>query len=250
MRTVAIIPARMGSSRFPGKPLATLLGRPMIEHVYRRVTLSESVDQTYIATCDLEIKSAAEAFGAPIIMTSNHHKRATDRVAEAITAIACETIIMIQGDEPMVLPEMLGTALAPMRDVEEAPDCVNLSKRIASEADFRNPNTIKVVANAAGNAMYMSRQPIPTLAGEAFSTARAYKQVCIISFKRSALREFAALAPTPLERFESIDMLRFIEHGKSVRMIETEFDTQAVDTPEDLERVAQLMQNDSLLCRY
>lgn len=249
MKTIAIIPARMGSSRFPGKPLAKLLGRTMLEHVYKRVALSDALDATYIATCDEEIQQTAEAFGASVIMTSDKHERASDRVAEAITGLDAELIVMVQGDEPMTHPRMIDTAVAPFRTDPQL-GCVNLVRRIENEADFYDVNTIKVIMNQRGDALYMSRQPIPTLAKSGFVSTSAYKQVCIIPFTRAMLLHYTQLPATPLEQLESIDMLRLLEHSIRVKMVETEFNSQAVDTEADLTRVSKLMESDPLLSSY
>jgi len=249
MKTIAVIPARMGSSRFPGKPLATILGRTMIEHIYRRVSMSKSLEATYIATCDEEIKQAAQNFGAPVIMTANTHERASDRVAEATAQIDADLIVMVQGDEPMTHPKMIDTAVAPFKDDLQL-DCVNLVKSIDNEADFYSTNTIKVIMNQSGDALYMSRQPIPTLNKLGFENTLAHKQVCIIPFRRATLIDYSRLPPTPLEQLESVDMLRLLEHGYRVKMVKTEFDTQAVDTEDDLIRVAKLMESDLLIASY
>ena len=249
MKTIAVIPARMGSSRFPGKPLAMILGRTMIEHIYRRVSMSNSLEATYIATCDEEIKQAAQNFGAPVIMTANTHERASDRVAEAIAQIDADLIVMVQGDEPMTHPKMIDTAVAPFKDDLQL-DCVNLVKSIENEADFYSANTIKVIMNQRGDALYMSRQPIPTLDKLGFEHTLAHIQVCIIPFRRATLIDYSRLPPTPLEQLESVDMLRLLEHGYRVKMVKTEFDTQAVDTEDDLIRVAKLMKSDLLMASY
>ncbi|MBX3630533.1 MAG: 3-deoxy-manno-octulosonate cytidylyltransferase [Nitrosomonas sp.] len=249
MKTIAVIPARMGSTRYPGKPLAPLLGRPMIEHIYKRVALSTVLDATYIATCDEEIRNVAEGFGATVIMTADTHERASDRVAEAVTHLEADLIVMVQGDEPMTHPDMIDAAVKPFEDNPEI-SCVNLVRRIEQESDFRDPNTIKVVMDQSNNAIYMSRQPIPTLSKTGFSQTAAYKQVCIIPFRRDMLFRYTHLPSTPLEQLESVDMLRLLEHGYKVRMVPTAFNTQAVDTEADLARVAELMKNDTLLSRY
>lgn len=255
MKTIAVIPARMGSSRFPGKPIANLLGRTMLEHVYKRVALSKALDATYIATCDDEIRRAAENFGAPVIMTADTHERASDRVAEAVAEIDAELIVMVQGDEPMTHPEMIDAAVAPFRHDPEL-GCVNLMRSIDNKGDFYDFNTIKVVTDQHGDALFMSRQPIPTVpasalsAGSDFPHTLAFKQVCIIPFRRKTLLEFSRLPSTPLEKLESVDMLRLLEHGYRVKMVETRFNTQAVDTQADLERVARLMEKDPLLASY
>ena len=249
MKTIAVIPARMDSSRFPGKPIAMLLGRTMLEHIYKRVILSNSLDATYIATCDEEIRQVAQDFGAPVIMTANSHERASDRVAEAVAEIDAELIVMVQGDEPMTHPKMIDTAVAPFRDDLQL-NCVNLVRSIDNEADFYNINTIKVIMNQQGDALYMSRQPIPTIDKLGFMQTLTYKQVCIIPFRRTTLFDYTRLPPTPLEQLESVDMLRLLEHGYRVKMVKTEFDTQAVDTEADLARVAKLMESDPLLASY
>jgi 3-deoxy-manno-octulosonate cytidylyltransferase (CMP-KDO synthetase) len=248
-RIVAVVPARMSSSRFPGKPLAPLLGRPMIEHVYRRAALCEGLDAVYVATCDEEIRVVVEKFGGAVIMTSADHERASDRVAEVAERVEAEIIVMIQGDEPMIMPEMIEAAVAPML-ADKAVTCVNLVRRIGTRAEHVDPNTIKVVMNVHGDALYFSRAPIPAIDFDNGKQQPVFKQVCVIPFRRAALREFARLAPTPLERAESIDMLRIIEHGGRVRLVETDVDTHAVDTPADLRLVEDMMKDDPLIRRY
>lgn len=249
MKIVAIIPARMGSSRFPGKPLAPILGKPMIEHVYRRVAMCERLDATVIATCDEAIRSAAEAFGAPVVMTSDEHERASDRVAEAADELEADIIVMVQGDEPMIYPDMIDAAIAPFLSDADV-GCVNLTHAIDTSEDYANPNTIKVVTDIHDNAMYMTRAPIPTLAKAGFEATRVLKQVCIIVFTRAELETYTRLPPTPLEAYESVDMLRLMEHGRPVRMVPTRRDTLAVDCPEDIERVEAQLKHDPLIERY
>jgi 3-deoxy-manno-octulosonate cytidylyltransferase (CMP-KDO synthetase) len=249
MKTIAIIPARMGSSRFPGKPIAKILGRPMIEHIYKRVAMSKSLHATYIATCDEEIREVAQGFGAQVIMTADTHERASDRVAEAVEKLDADLIVMVQGDEPMTHPDMIDAAIAPFEN-NPGLGCVNLVRKIDNEADYMDFNTIKVVMNRQNDALYMSRRPIPSLAKSGFVNTDAYKQVCIIPFRREILFQYTNLSPTPLEQLESVDMLRLLEHGLSVRMVHTEFNTQAVDTPADLAKVEKLMNDDPLLSRY
>jgi len=238
----------MGSSRFPGKPLAPLHGLPMIEHVYRRAQLCDQLDEVYVATCDDEIRAAAQNFGATVILTSMAHERATDRVAEAAGHFASDIIVMIQGDEPMITPEMIAASLGPFR-FDRATCCVNLVHRINSRLELLDPNTIKVVADLNDNALYFSRSPIPKVDSKQ-SNVKILKQVCVIPFRRECLLEFARLAPSPLEQAESIDMLRLLEHGMSVRLVETQVTTHAVDTPEDLQLVETLMNNDELMRQY
>lgn len=221
----------------------------MIEHIYKRVAMSQSLDATYIATCDEEIREVAEGFGAQVIMTSDTHERASDRVAEAVVYLDADLVVMVQGDEPMTHPHMIDAAVAPFKDNPNL-GCVNLVRKIEHEADYLDINTIKVVMNQQNDALYMSRRPIPSLAKSGFADTAAYKQVCIIPFRRTTLFQYTNLAPTPLEKLESIDMLRLLEHGMQVKMVPTEFDTQAVDTTADLARVEKLMASDLLLSRY
>jgi 3-deoxy-manno-octulosonate cytidylyltransferase (CMP-KDO synthetase) len=249
VRIVAVIPARMGSSRFPGKPLAALLGRPMIEHVVRRAAMCERLEAVYVATCDEEIRTVVEGFGGTVLMTSPAHERASDRVAEAAGRVEAEIVVMIQGDEPMITPDMIVAAVAPMLQ-DQAVACVNLARRIVNAEEYVDPNTIKVVMNIHGEALYFSRAPIPAIDFAAVDAAPVFKQVCVIPFRYDFLHEFAHLAPTPLERAESIDMLRVIEHGGRVRLVETGVDTHAVDTPDDLRLVESLMKDDPLVMRY
>lgn len=249
MRTVAIIPARMGSSRFPGKPLARIGRHTMVEHVYRRTALCPAVSATYVATCDEEIHSLVEEFGGRAIMTSPQHERASDRIAEAARSLDADVVLMVQGDEPMVTPDMIQAALSPFhRDPTVV--CVNLAAHIETMEDFEDRNTIKVVMAENGDALYLSRAPIPSLTRASFGQVPAYKQVCVIPFRKDFLLRFTALPPTPLEQAESIDMLRALEHGYRVRMVRISQTTQAVDTPEDLARVEAMMRQDTLVGIY
>jgi 3-deoxy-manno-octulosonate cytidylyltransferase (CMP-KDO synthetase) len=247
-RIIAVIPARMGSTRFPGKPLAPLLGRPMIEHVVRRAEMCDLLDEVYVATCDEEIRSTVRAFGGAVIMTSPAHERASERVAEAADHIEADIVVMIQGDEPMITPAMIGAAVAPMLD-DGTVSCVNLVQRINNQQDHLDPNTIKVVMNVHGDALYFSRAPVPAV-DFTRSHALVFKQVCVIPFRRDFLRQYARWVPTPLELAESIDMLRVIEHGGRVRLVETDTETHAVDTTEDLRLVAALMKDDPRILQY
>lgn len=245
LKISAIIPARMGSSRFPGKPLAKILGRTMIEHVVRRTKMCEILDAVYVATCDEEIRKTVESFDGEVVMTANTHERASDRIAEAAQSLDSDIFVMVQGDEPMITPQMIVESVAPMLE-NESVKCVNLVRRIESEEEYLNRNTIKVVMNLKNEALYFSRSPIPSLDFNATENLPVFKQVCVIPFRRDFLQTFANLAPTPLERAESIDMLRLLEHGESVHLVETFADTHAVDTPEDLRLVENLMKNDLL----
>ncbi len=255
-RAIAIIPARMGSSRFPGKPLAPILGMPMLGHVYHRAKMSEVLAEVYIATCDEEIGRYADSIGAKWIMTKDTHERASDRAAEAMQKIEGETgekadvIVMIQGDEPMITPEMVDMSLEPFR-TDPGIKVVNLMAPILTEQEHGDPNCPKVVVDKDTFALYFSREPIPSAKKWDKKDPRPkWKQVCVIPFTRDFLLEYNALPQTPLEIVESIDMNRVLEHGFKVKMVPEDIETYPVDTPEDLKRVEEKMQSDPLLEKY
>ena len=239
----------MGSSRFPGKPLARILGLSMVEHVYLRSTMCSALDQVYVATCDQEIYEAVEAFGGKAIMTSPDHERASDRVAEAARDLAADFIVMLQGDEPMTYPHMMELALEPLIN-DSGIVCSNLIHPIKTHEEFIDTNTIKVVMDREGFALYFSREPIPTRSVLGFEQLSAYKQVCVIPFRRDFLLKFAELEPTHLEKAESVDMMRALEHGYKIKLVESPFESHAVDTPDDLLRVEDMMKSDPLVPRY
>jgi len=240
MRIVGVIPARMASSRFPGKPLALIRGLPMLEHVYRRTRACQLLAEVVIATCDREIAHVAESFGAKTILTSASHDRASDRVAEATARDIAEIVVMVQGDEPLVRPEMIEASVEALL-LDATVDCANLATAIRSENELRDRNTIKVVAGLGGHALYFSRQPIPDCGARSLPTHAHLKQVCVIPFRRHALATFASLPRGPLEELESIDMLRFLENGHRVRIVTTDVPTHAVDVPGDVRIVEELM---------
>jgi len=255
LNIIGIIPARMGSSRFPGKPLAKILGMPMIGHVYSRCKMSEVLQEVYIATCDQEIVDYANLIGAKSIMTKNTHERASDRAAEAvlkieeITGQKFDVVVMIQGDEPMVTPEMINDSVEPFKK-DGSIKVVNLMAPIKSLEEHFDPNCPKVVVDRNNFALYFSREPIPSRKKTKEKNIPAYKQVCIIPFLRDYLIEYNNLEPTTLEIIESIDMNRVLEHGQKVKMVLNDNDTHAVDTPEDLILVEKLMADDPLVKVY
>ena len=241
---VGLIPARMGSSRFPGKPMATILGKPMIGHVYENVSRSSMLGLTVVATCDEVIANYIKSIGGIAVMTSTKHVRASDRCAEALLTLERERserydiAVMVQGDEPMTQPEMIDEAVRAMLE-DESVNVVNLLGKIESKTDYEDPNCIKVVCDRNGDALYFSRQPIP--AWDTPGAGESGKQVCIIPFRRNFLLEYLNLEPTPLEIIESVDMLRILEHGGKVRMAPTAYSTKSVDTEEDRKLVEKLM---------
>lgn len=248
MKIIGIIPARMGSSRFPGKPLAAICGKPMIEHVYKRSAMSRTLDDLYVATCDSEIYDAVVEFGGKAIMTSDCHERCTDRIAQAVENIDADIIVNIQGDEPLIFPEMIDQALEPLLK-DESVLCSNLMAEIKSDKDFEDPNEVKVVTDLDEYAIYFSREPIPSKKKGADNVI-GLKQVCVIPFRRDFLFKYTKLSPTPLEIIESVDMLRAIEHGYKVKMVKTQYETYSVDTLEDLKYVEKIMKTDELYNKY
>lgn len=254
MNIIAIIPARMGSSRYPGKPLALIHGMPMVGHVAFRTALSPILSSTWVATCDREIEEYCKRAGLNCVMTADTHVRCSTRTAEALLAIEkltgarADIVVMVQGDEPMVMPEMITSAVQPLLD-DPAVNVVNLMAEMATVAEFEDPNEVKVVVDQHNDALYFSREPIPSRKkGSANVPMR--KQVCIIPFRRDYLLKYNDMAESPLEIYESVDMLRILEHGEKVRMVPTAFRTLSVDTPQDLARVRELMTGDALMQSY
>ena len=239
----------MGSSRFPGKPMALILGKPMIQHVFERVSLCPLITKTVVATCDQEILELIHSIGGEAVMTAKTHERATDRCAEACEkleathGIKYDVVVMIQGDEPMVHPEMISESLEPII-ADPNIHVTNLMGEITNNEEFEDRNCIKVVCDTELNALYFSREPIPTRARNDIISSG--KQVCVIPFRRQFLIQYTSLAPTPLELIESIDMLRVIEHGFKVRMVKTKYSTQSVDTLSDLVKVEEIIRSSKL----
>jgi len=254
MDIIGIIPARMNSTRFPGKPLAKIRGRAMIYHVYRRSKMAKILGDVYIATCDKEIKNYCLKNGMNVIMTKDTHQRASDRTREAAEKIEkkngkkIDIIVMIQGDEPLVCPEMIEESVGPILE-DPAINVTNLMAPLKSDKEHEDFNEIKVVIDTQNFALYFSRQPIPTKKENIFGIP-VYKQVCIIPFRRDFLFKFSSFEPTPLEIAESIDMLRILEHGYRVKMVLTGFESQSVDNRNDLTKVEKLMKKDPLVKKY
>ena len=253
MSVVAIIPARMNSSRFPGKPLEKIHGMPMIGHCLLRTQLCAELTDTYVATCDNEIYEYVHSVGGKAIMTSDSHDRASDRTAEAMTFIENENgekvdiVVMVQGDEPMIQPSMIEESLAPFHD--SSVQVVNLMSKIESVEEFEDPNEVKVVVDKNSNAMYFSREPIPSRK-KGVDDVPMLKQVCIIPFRRDYLLKFNSMNETNLEIIESVDMMRILENGEEVRMVMTDCTSFSVDTLDDLKKVEVAMKNDPLMKTY
>jgi len=238
---IAVIPARYHSTRFPGKALADIGGRPMIEHVYRRASLARSVTSVIVATDDARIARAVTAFGGEVRMTSSSHRSGTDRLAEVAHTLACDLIVNVQGDEPLIEPAMIDEAVAPFAADREL-RMSTLRQRIDDPAELTNPNVTKLVVDREGYALYFSRAPIPHVRADR-PAAPAWRHVGLYVYRRECLLQLARLAPTVLEQAEALEQLRALEHGIRVKAIETQYDSIGVDTPDDLERVRNLFGN-------
>lgn len=239
LTAVAIIPARYHSTRLPGKALADIAGRPMIEHVYRRAAAAKSVARVIVATDDARIAAAVAGFGGEAVLTSPAHQSGTDRLAEVAASLTCDLVVNVQGDEPLLEPEMIDAAIAPFG---ADPDLMmsTLRRRIDDGADLRNPNVTKVVVDREGFALYFSRAPIPhTRTGQ--PEPPAWRHIGLYVYRRTCLIQLAQFPQTVLERAEALEQLRALEFGIRIKAVETSHDTIGVDTPEDLERVRRLM---------
>ena len=248
MRIICIIPARLGSYRFMEKPFADICGKPMIEHVYKRASLSKMLDEVYVATPNREIADVVEKFGGKAIMTTDDVRRASDRVAQAARKVKpADIIVNLQGDEPLVHPEMIEMAIRPLIE-DPTLSNVNLA-RAAGYEEATNIHEVKLVFDVNHNALLFSREPIPSkfMGDKKFPY---YIQGGIFPFTRESLEDYTSLESTPLEIIESVDMLRFIENGRNIRVVETTYETYSVDIPSDVEKVVRVMKTDQLKDLY
>ena len=236
---VAIIPARYKSSRFPGKPLVEIEGKPLIWWVYQNVMKVKEFTEVLVATDDDRIHNACEDCGLSVIMTSDQHATGTDRVAEVASQIKADLYINVQGDEPLLQPDTIKEAILPFLTEDSGIQVTNLMTEIKRSEDIINSTVPKVAASDDGNAIFLSRSPIPY--PKANTTIKYMKQVCVYGFTPVALQMFASTKRGNLERAEDIELLRFIENGYKIQMIEVEQDTVAVDTPSDLEIVREII---------
>jgi 3-deoxy-manno-octulosonate cytidylyltransferase (CMP-KDO synthetase) len=231
---VGVIPARYGSTRFPGKVLARWKGRTILEHVYRRATASD-LDDIWIAVDDDRVFAEAEAFGAKAKMTRPDHASGTDRVGELVRSLDPPPfgVVNIQGDEPLVDPSALSLLAGVLR--EESIPMVTLAHRLEDPGEASRPSVVKVVTDSAGYALYFSRSPIPYDRSGTGRTTPLLRHVGLYGFRREALEEFVRTPPTPLERAEGLEQLRALEMGWKIRVLVGTWPSLAVDTPEDLE---------------
>jgi 3-deoxy-manno-octulosonate cytidylyltransferase (CMP-KDO synthetase) len=241
-RILAVIPARYSSSRFPGKALVSIAGKTMLQHVWERTCQARYLTDIVIATDDERIRAAAEEFRARVVMTRSDHVSGTDRVAEAASASQASVIVNVQGDEPMIDPAAIDAAILGLLDDDmgEVP-MGTIKKRIERLSDIQDPNVVKVVTDAQGNALYFSRSAIP-YARESSENPGYFKHIGLYVYRRDFLLSYPDLPVGPLERAERLEQLRALENGFKIRVVETEYESLGVDTPEDWRQVAELFE--------
>ena len=254
-KVIAVIPARWASSRFPGKPLAVIRGKPMIQRVVEQVNKARTVSAVIVATDDNRIAQAVKDFGGSVVMTSSDHLSGTDRVAEVAESRECEIVINVQGDEPLIPPENIDLIVAPLIE-DETIKVSTLKIRIDSAEDLFNPDICKVVVDYCGNAIYFSRAPIPfdrdgwtkdLKEGESVwpkdMDVKVYKHIGLYAYRKSFLMEFPFLRVSQLETIEKLEQLRILENGVLIRVVETDKDSIGVDREEDLAVVERVLGN-------
>jgi 3-deoxy-manno-octulosonate cytidylyltransferase (CMP-KDO synthetase) len=253
MKAIGIIPARLGATRFPGKPMVPIHGMPMVGHCYHRTRLASGITSTYVATCDDEIAEYVNGIGGTAIMTSTKHTRATTRTVEAMERIEeetgeqCDVVVMVQGDEPLILPETIAETLHHFKDPDV--EIVNIMSRIRAYDKFADKNNVKVVVNLNNDALYFSRETIPS-PWNGLEDLPMFMQTGIIAFRRDVLLRFNSMEETRLEQIESVDMNRVLETGGRIRMVPTDAVTIGVDTPQELKDAELLMNEDPTLAKY
>jgi 3-deoxy-manno-octulosonate cytidylyltransferase (CMP-KDO synthetase) len=243
MKTIAIIPARYESVRFPGKALADIQGKPMIRHVYERTCQVPLFSQVIVATDDRRIQDAVRGFGGDVRMTSEKHKTGTDRLAEVAQDLDADIIVNVQGDEPLIQPAMIEQAIYPLLHDSDV-SIGTLKYRITEPAELFDPNIVKVITDVSDRAIYFSRSPIPYIKGKdmhgaGFQDFTFYRHIGLYAYRRDFLLKFIGLPHTPLEIVEGLEQLRAVEHGYIVKVVETIYQSIGVDAPADLAKVLQ-----------
>lgn len=259
MAVVAIIPARYSSTRFPGKPLAKIGGKPMVQHVYESASKASGLDRVMVATDDHRILEAVRGFGGEAVLTSKNHASGTDRLAEVAKRLKAEWIVNVQGDLPFVRPQTISRTLGPLRR-DRSLFMGTASTPIYEKQEWINPNVVKVVTDARGFALYFSRAPIPyireratdagALKPETVSRERGiwgYRHIGIYAYRRDFLLKFSRLRPSALEKREGLEQLRALAHGYRIRVTQVEEPSVEVDTPEDLEKAEAYLQAPQIL---
>jgi 3-deoxy-manno-octulosonate cytidylyltransferase (CMP-KDO synthetase) len=241
-KILGVIPARYASSRFPGKALAQIGSKTMLEHVYERVSMARYLSNVVIATDDERIFAEARRFRAQVRMTRADHLSGTDRVAEVASAHPeAGLIVNVQGDEPLIDPSAIDAAILPMLDDPDVP-MGTIAKRIEDPREITDPNVVKVVTDRSGLALYFSRSPIPHVRADERGGAVFFKHIGLYVYQRDFLLGYSGLPVGPLEKAERLEQLRALENGHPIRVVETEYESLGVDTPADLERVSQLFE--------
>lgn len=241
MKVVAVIPARYGASRFPGKPLAPIAGKPMLQHVFERARQAQRVERTIIATDDERILQVVLQFQGDAMMTRPDHRSGTERLAEVALHVPAEIYVNVQGDEPLVDPLAIDAAVEAVQS-DPAVQVATICVPIARAQDVVDPNVVKVVSDFQGDALYFSRAPIPWIRdGNAQIESRHRKHLGLYVFRRDALLEFPTLPPGEWERLEQLEQLRLLENGYKIRVVETTWDSVSVDVPADVARVEELL---------
>jgi len=255
MKVFGIVPARMAASRFPGKPLHPILGRPMVEHVMLRASMYSGWEKLVLATCDTEIEQFALQKGFPVIMTGAHHTRALDRVAEAVQLLGEpvndeDIVVCVQGDEPMMRPDMIDAVVSPLLAQPSIP-CTVLAMHITEESIWRNPDTVKIIHNEAGEVLYTSRAPVPYSKG-AFSAALMARRIYgIFAFRWQYLKAFSAHAETRLEQLEACDSNRILDMPFRQYIAPYPYlESFSVDSPQDITLVERHMATDKYWALY
>lgn len=238
LKVSVVIPARYSSTRFEGKPLADILGRPMIYHVYHRAKKSKIAHDIIVATDDRRIKDCVEGFGGKAMMTSSAHQTGTDRIAEIARKIDSDIIVNVQGDEPLLRYEMISQVVRPIIK-DSSVNVVTMMNRMENAADFVDTTNVKVVTDLFNNVLFMTRSPVPY--PKTRQNYCAYKQIGIYAFKRDYLIRFASMKQTPLELIEGVELLRVIENGHKLRAVLAEHSTFSVDTISDLFEVVKIL---------
>ena len=247
MKITAVIPARYASTRFEGKALADIVGKPMVQHVYERTARAGLVSEVLVATDDERIASAVRAFGGRVEMTSRDHETGTDRLAEVAARLDSDIIVNVQGDEPLIEPAMIDEAIEPLVK-DPSIHMGTLKSRIKYLHDFLSPNVVKVVTDWEDYALYFSRSPLPNfrdkwndLKDEAFASGKllCYKHVGLYVYRREFLLQYAQMSPTYLEMAEKLEQLRVLENGYRIKVVPTEYESIGVDTPCDLDKVLE-----------
>jgi 3-deoxy-manno-octulosonate cytidylyltransferase (CMP-KDO synthetase) len=239
MKVLGVIPARYGSTRFEGKALADILGKPMIQRVYERAIKARTIDELIVATDDIRIFDTVKGFGGNVTMTAQHNT-GTDRIAEVAGKNDADIIVNVQGDEPLIEPAMIDEAVQPLIDDDKI-DLGTLVHRINSEEEYHNPNVVKVAVTKQGFAMYFSRSPIPYIKSGNIENTIVYRHVGLYVYRKYALLDFATKPSTPFEISEGLEQLRFLENGYRMKVTETKYKSIGVDTPEDLENVKKMI---------